>query len=114
MHYELLFLKSLALTITIETAILIVVTKVLLKQEIKTKYLILTGVVATMATLPYFWFIYPLFIKSKVFYYLASETSAVMIETFIIYAITRINILKSALLSFACNGTSYIIGLIII
>lgn len=114
MEYEILFLKSLALTIFIETIILIVFVRYILKQnEIKVPYLIITGFIASFATLPYLWFILPYFIEQRTVYIILGESFAVLVETFIIGAILRIEFTKSLLCSFVCNLISFLIGLLI-
>lgn len=114
MEYELAFLKALLLTILIEGIVLFVVLRTLFKKErVSTARVILTGIVASMTTLPYFWFIFPLFISSKIEFMLVSEIAAVIIESFIIWGFLRIGFLKSALLSFVCNLVSFLTGLLL-
>jgi len=113
MDYELNFLHALFLTVVIETIVLLVLSKTLYKNDkIPLPLVILTGVVASMATLPYLWFIFPLFIKSKLWYKLLSEVTAVVIETLIIYGMLKISLKKSFVISLICNLTSYLIGLL--
>ncbi|MFV0419217.1 MAG: hypothetical protein ACK5KT_10870 [Dysgonomonas sp.] len=114
MEYEILFLKSLALTIFIETIVLIVFVRYILKQnEVKIPYLILTGLVASFATLPYLWFILPYFIEQRTAYIILGESFVTLVETFIIGAILRIGFTKALLCSFVCNLISFSIGLLI-
>jgi len=114
MEYEIHFLKALLLTITIETAVLFLLFKVFYKSlKINNWLLLLTGILTSFSTLPYLWFIFPLFIKTKTLYVLTSETSAVLIESIIIWALLRINYTKSLLVSIACNMSSFLIGLLI-
>ncbi|MDR2954881.1 MAG: hypothetical protein LBV43_07365 [Prevotella sp.] len=114
MEYEILFLKSLTLTIFIETIVLIVFVRYILKQnEIKIPYLIITGLIASFATLPYLWFILPYFIQERIVYIIIGESFAVLVETFIIGAVLRIGFTKSLLCSFVCNLISFSIGLLI-
>jgi hypothetical protein len=81
--------------------------------EHKNGLLLLTGIVATLATLPYLWFILPLFIQSKLGYILVSEVSAIAIESVIILGLLKINYPKALLVSLVCNLSSYLIGLLI-
>ncbi len=114
MAYEITFLKALLLTIFIETAVLFFLIKVLFKS---TKFgnwiLLLTGVLATFSTLPYLWFILPYLIKTKLWYVIASEVSAILIESLIILGLLRTNYPKALLISVICNTTSFLIGLLI-
>jgi hypothetical protein len=114
MDYELYFLKSLIITISIETVVLISLVKILYRKiKIQTWILIIAGITASLATLPYLWFILPMFLKTKVYYHIVSELTAVSIETFIIMGFLRTNLLKALILSVGCNLISYLIGLII-
>jgi len=112
--YEQQFLKILALTIAIETTVLFVLFKVFFtKIEIKNYLLFLTGIIATFATLPYLWFIIPVFIKSKIWYHLFGEIFVTIIESFIIMAFLRIKYSMALFVSIVCNVSSYIIGLLL-
>ncbi|MBN2520618.1 MAG: hypothetical protein JXB17_08955 [Bacteroidales bacterium] len=114
MNYEIEFLKSLGLTILVETITLFVLTKLIIKNpDVKIWIILLAGIIASFATLPYLWFILPLFIKTKIFYIIISESSAVIIETFILSGFLKTNLKKAFVFSFFCNLTSYLIGLLI-
>jgi len=114
MEYEFNFLKALLLTISIETAVLFLLFKVVYKTlEMSNWLLILTGILATFATLPYLWFILPIFIHSHVWYIIVSEGLAISIESVIILGLLKINYSKSMLVSVICNTTSYLVGLLI-
>ena len=114
MFYELLFLKSLALTIMIEMSIMAIYFKFIDKLKDAGIYKILiTGFICSFATLPYLWFILPNFIDNQTLYVIASESFAVLVETFIIAVILRIKLIRSFLCSFACNMISFLTGLII-
>ena len=112
MVYEISFLKALLLTIFIETSVLFFLFKVFYKTLNKNNWiLLLTGIVPTFATLPYLWFILPLFLKTKLWYVIGSEASAIVIESIIILGLLRINYKKAFLISLICNMTSFLIGL---
>jgi hypothetical protein len=114
MDYEIIFLKALLLTVLIETSVLFLIFKTLLKSVEANNYiLLLTGILASSATLPYLWFIFPLFIKSKIWYTIFSESFAIVAESFIIKGLIQINYTKSLIISIICNAISYIIGLLI-
>jgi hypothetical protein len=107
-----LFLKSLILTILIEMSVLIIFIRfVIKKKEISLPRLLFTGFIASFATLPYLWYIFPTYIDQKGWYIIVSESFAVLIESFIILAILRISYLKAFLCSIACNMISFVIGL---
>lgn len=115
MDYEIKFLESLLLTIFIETIVLLLLVKTLFRKEsFFLKQIILTGIIASMATLPYLWFIFPLFLKSKLLYKVVSEVTAILIEALIIQGILKTELKKSFIISIICNMTSYFLGLLII
>jgi hypothetical protein len=114
MHYELDFLKSLFITVILETLVLYIIIRHVFKiSYIKTWLIILAGITASFATLPYLWFIFPLFLGTKVFYVLISEIFAVMTESFILLGFFRIGYIKTLILSLVCNLISYGCGLLI-
>lgn len=114
MDYELLFLKSLVLTVIIEMSVIILYFRLILKNnEVAISRLLFTGFIASFATIPYLWFILPGFIEEKIWYIIIGESFAVLVETLIIEAILRINFRKSFLCSLTCNIISFLTGLII-
>ena len=114
MDYEISFLKALILTIVIETTVLFLMYKLVFKTlAIKNWLILLTGILATFSTLPYLWFILPLLIKTKLYYIIVSEVSAVLIESVIILGLLRINYKKALIISITCNMSAFLTGLII-
>jgi hypothetical protein len=114
MEYEIQFLKALALTLVVELLVLFVLFKTIYKEtKVSNGLLLLTGVVPSMATLPYLWFIIPLFVHNHLVYMVICELSAVMVEWLIIQGLLRIPYGKALLVSFLCNAISFSIGLLI-
>ena len=114
MNYEITFLKALALTILIETSVLLILIKIRFRQfNLKIWIILLAGITASFATLPYLWFIIPLWIKTKLYYVIFSEGLAIVLESFILYGILRIKYSYALGLSAACNIISWLIGLLI-
>ena len=114
MHYELMFLKCLVLTILIETSVLILLFRLIIRQkDTEISRLLITGFIASFATLPYLWFIFPIYIDQKIWYILFAESFAVLVETFIIGLILRTKFIQSLLCSLTCNMISFLTGLII-
>jgi hypothetical protein len=114
MDYELLFLKSLLLTISIETVVLCLFFRFVVKLENSSIHrLVITGIIASMTTLPYLWFILSNYIDQRIWYVIIGESFAVLLETIIIGVILRVNLLKSFLSSLTCNMISFLTGLII-
>ena len=111
MNYEEQFLIALFFTIAIETIVLLGASKLLFKKDkIDNKNIIFAGFFASFATLPYLWFLLPSFLHGNA-YIAIGEILVVIFETFVIAGILKINLLKSLLLSFLANLTSFILGL---
>jgi hypothetical protein len=114
MDYEINFLKALIFTISIETTVLFLLFKLIFKSlRIKNWLILFTGILTTFSTLPYLWFILPIFIKTHIYYSIISEVSAIMIESVIILALLRISYKKALIVSITCNMASYLVGLAI-
>jgi len=117
MLYEYEFLISLAFTLIIEITTLFIIIKYFCKDEgakISNSLLFFTGFLSSFATLPYLWFIIPLFIKTRIEYILFGESFVIFLETFIIFFLLRVNLKKSFYISFICNISSFLIGLILL
>jgi hypothetical protein len=114
MAYEMSFLKALLFTVGIETFVLFILFKVVFKSpDIKGWLLLLTGILTSFSTLPYLWFIFPLFLKERLTYTVVSEVTAILVESVIVYGILKISYKKSLIASFACNMASFLAGLLI-
>lgn len=114
MDYELLFLKSLGLTILIEMSVIVIYFRLIFRlNEVTISRLLITGFIASFATLPYLWFILPNYIDQKIWYVIIGESFAILVETIIIGVILRIKFLNSFLCSLTCNMISFLTGLII-
>lgn len=114
MEYEFNFLKALLITITVESLVLFLLFHSIYNKEKPGNWLLLlTGIIPTMATLPYLWFIIPLFVHSKLWYNLVCESLAVVLESFIILGLLKVKYPKALMISFICNMASYLIGLLI-
>lgn len=114
MDYEILFLKSLALTIFIETIVLMMFFRLIVRnKEANLSRLMSTGFLASFATLPYLWFILPNFTDQRIWYIIIGEFFAILAETVIIGTMLRLNFLKSLLCSFTCNMASFLTGLLL-
>ncbi|MBE8723550.1 hypothetical protein [Flavobacterium hungaricum] len=108
------FLEALLLTIGIETLILFLFFKTIYRNlKIRNILLLLTGITTSLATLPYVWFVFPVFIHHRIPYLIVSESFAVIIESFLIYKLLKIEFKKAFLVSLICNVISFSIGLLI-
>ena len=108
------FLRALFLTILIETFVLFVFFKTKFKiLKINNNLLLLTGFLSSFLTLPYLWFVLPMFIQSTLFYVLIGELSVIIIETIIIWGILKINFRNAMLVSLTANLISFLMGLLL-
>jgi hypothetical protein len=76
--------------------------------------LLIAGFFASFATLPYLWFVIPVFVKQPTFYVVISELFAILIESIILFGFLKVNYHKCLILSAVCNIVSFSTGLIII
>ncbi len=112
-NYELLFLKALFYTIFIETICLFLVVRFFLgikKIKIKNSLLFFSGIFTSSVTLPYLWFIFPMFRLSYFYLSLYGELWVFIMETIMYFFLLRIGMKKALLISFFCNVISYLIG----
>lgn len=106
MIYEYRFLLSLITTIVIEAIVLVLS---LYKKRPLRKILFVNGITSSL-TLPYLWFIYPLFISNHFWYVLSGEIIVVIIEAIILKELLGLYALESLKISFIANLVSYVIG----
>ena len=111
--YELHFLRSLALTILIETSLLFLIVRRFYKlpeAQLRRARLLFGGMLASTATLPYVWFVFPAFIQNRALYAVVVESFAIAAETAIFAMLFRMGWKKALLLSACCNAGSFIAG----
>jgi hypothetical protein len=109
--YEYCFLASLFATVFIETGVLLFLVKWIFKLDYTLTRLIFCGIACSGSTLPYLWFILPVFLPQNPYYIIVGEIGVTLIETTFYYFILNLNYKKSFLLSLVCNLTSFVIGL---
>jgi len=117
MLYEYKFLISLAFTLFIEIITIYLLIKCFCGYDgakISNSLLFFTGFLSSFATLPYLWFIVPLFIKTRIQYILFGESFVIIFESLIIFFLLRVNLKKSLSISFICNILSFVMGLILL
>ncbi len=113
-HSTLDFLRALFMTIFIETSVLLVFFKTRYKNlKIKTKLIVGSGILASFSTLPYLWYILPIFFSSTWVYISIGEITVALIETLIIVSMLKIDIKKAVLVSLIANLTSFLVGLLL-
>ena len=111
MTYELLFLRSLAVTIFTEILVALCVIRFLFKDKTTDlSAIIFAGLMVSGLTLPYFWFVLPAFISERIPYLLVGESTIVVIEAVIYPRLLGLNFGKSFLLSLLANLVSVFVG----
>ncbi|MBN2017845.1 MAG: hypothetical protein JW794_06955, partial [Candidatus Cloacimonetes bacterium] len=90
--YEQKFLLALLDTIIVESVVLIIFVKWIFKKEmqyVSWKQVIFAGIFTSFATIPYLWFIAPIFLPSKALLYSIGEIVILLLESVILYFILR-------------------------
>ena len=114
-RYEYEFLFSLIFTISIETVVLFYLIRFYFKMDksqLSNPLLIFSGIICSMATLPYLWFIFPVFLKSRTMFMLIGEIYVALVEAVILSFLLRLEAKKALIASVACNVISFIFGLL--
>ena len=114
-RYEYEFLFSLIFTISIETAVLFYLIRFIFKMDksqLSNPLLIFSGIICSMATLPYLWFIFPVFLKSRTMFMIIGEIYVALVEAVILSFLLRLEAKKALIASVACNVISFIFGLL--
>lgn len=112
MSYGVHFLLSLLLTLLVEIPVLFVVARYLLRIKVKAKEILYWGGFVNLFSLPYLWFVFPLFISSHNYIYVG-ECLVVLIELVIFAKVLKINFSRSFVLSLMANFTSYLAGILL-
>jgi hypothetical protein len=106
----------LALTVGVETSVLLLLIRGVLRigrPAIGYGMIVAAGVIASTATIPYVWFIFPFFAPGYGTYLVMAESFAVLAEIPILAIILRVSVPRASLLSFVCNMASFGVGLVI-
>jgi len=126
-YFQKFIIEGLITTILIETLILFISVRFILKigkQQLSHQLLIFTGIFCSFATIPYLWFVLPFYFRRLPNYlnftvggisglfFAVGEVSVTLIESIIIYFVLKLGYKKSLLVSFLCNAVSVIFGLI--
>lgn len=112
MAYEQSFLISLLVTLLIEIPVVFFLVYYIYKRKEKFD-IIFSGILASVLTLPYFWFILPFYISDRITYIVLGELGVIIIETFIYFKILKLNFKQALFVSLIANLVSTLIGLIV-
>lgn len=109
------FILALFLTITIETIVIVILSKVFKKYfNILLKDILFSGFITSFATLPYLWFVLSPLFGNGLNFIIIGELFAFIVEIFIYYFVIKdIKFHKCIILSFVANLISFSIGLLI-
>jgi hypothetical protein len=116
MQYEIRFLWALVLTVVVEGAVIIAVLRfspLLGKRKISWIRCIVAGSAPSFATLPYLWFILPLFLQVYPVRTIVGEITIVIVEAVLLRYLVNLKRQHAALLSFIANGVSVVAGLLV-
>lgn len=111
--YERAFLLSLCITLAIETPIVFLIAWY--KYKIREWYSILfAGLLATVLTLPYLWFVLPVFVGDRVTYLIVGEVLVFVVEVLVYHWVLGVSFRQALVLSFVANMASAILGLVLL
>ncbi|MDD5464045.1 MAG: hypothetical protein PHP62_02770 [Candidatus Moranbacteria bacterium] len=117
LNYTHSFLLAAITTIFIETVILFLIIRFLWKKEkfdFNNARLLFSGFLASFATIPYVWYVFPVLIyRSQNVALMTSEFLAFFVEGLVYYFILNISFKKGFFISFSCNLVSFLLGKII-
>lgn len=112
--YEQKFLFALLLTWVIEIIVAVIFIKYLFKyQEIKISKIVFVGLIASALTLPFLWFILPIYISNRVLFILLGEISVILVEAIIYYQFLKLRLPQSFVISFVANAASILLGIVL-
>lgn len=111
MSYEQSFLYSLFLTLLIEVPIVYFLVQYLYKKNEKGDILI-AGIISSVLTLPYFWFILPAFVSNRIVYIILGESVIILIEAFIYHRLLKLKFTQALFVSLVANLASALFGLL--
>ena len=108
------FLASLTLTISIETVVLFVMMRRVFKKhprDVSAGTLVATGFLASGATIPYVWFVFPYLLTGHLSLAIAiGELFALLAETGIYHLVLKLDARRAFLVSLIANASSFGIG----
>ena len=110
MFYETQFLFALVITWLVEVPILwFSVRTVLKRNDVPVTRILFTGILATALTLPYLWFVLPVYIGAP-YFILIGELFVIAVESVVLNQILRIRPGLSIILSVVMNTASFVVG----
>lgn len=113
MPYEQKFLFSLLFTLIVEIPIAVFFVKYFYKhKEIKISNIVFVGFIVNALTLPYFWFIFPVYVFDRNIYIIVGESLVILVETIMYNQLLKLKLSESFIVSLAANSLSMLLGLL--
>lgn len=114
MLYETYFLLALVTTWVIEVPILVVLIRILFRQEdLSLARIVGVGMLCTTLTLPYLWFVLPPYVDAA-YYPVIGEVFVVAIEALVLNRLLGLTPGRAAACSLIANAASYVLGLLLL
>jgi len=109
MHaYEHAFLAAWGITVAVETAVLLLLNWWQKKDEISD--VLFAGIISSSLTIPYLWFVMPIFFDSRMVYLFVSEALIVIVEALVLYKLLSLSLRLAVIASFLANIASIAVG----
>lgn len=113
MLYEQKFLLSLFLTLISEVPVAFILIRYIYKyKNIEISTILFVGVLASLLTLPYLWFILPAFVFDRTIFVITGESLVILVEAFIYYKLLKLKTINAFAVSLVANLASVIFGLL--
>ncbi len=111
MLHEHKFLFALLLTLIIEIPIFVLLVNYFCKHnKVEIYKIALIGAIASALTLPYFWFILPIYIVNRFVFIFCGEILIIFIEAFIYSQLLKLKFSKAFIISLVANIFSAFFG----
>jgi hypothetical protein len=108
------FLIALAVTVVVETAVLVAAVRLLVREGgPSTARLLVAGFLASSWSLPYFWFLLPRFVSGAA-YVPVGECLVTLGEAVVLRFVLNVRYRTGLCLSVLCNAASWLSGLVLI
>jgi hypothetical protein len=112
-----LFLVALAVTVIVETAVILAMIRFVYKVpaiNLSLARTLFAGFFASFATIPYLWFVLPAFLSPYSVQVLVGETGAILFEAIAYVFLFNLPFRRTIILSLVANLASITVGLLIL
>ncbi len=109
--YEIDFLFSLVFTVIVELTVIYALLYSFHKKSIAVRDILFAGILPSVITLPYLWFVLPLFfIGHSVLYTVVGEVCVTLAEMFLLCKLLSISLKRGLIYSSLANFSSFSLG----